>query len=50
MLFAMATRISGDLWPKVLVSHYVYGALIWVAGVVLWGIYVLPNIRLRDAD
>jgi uncharacterized protein involved in response to NO len=50
MLLAMATRISGDLWPKVLVSHYVYGAVIWVAGVVLWGLYVLPNVRRRDVE
>ena len=50
MLFARATRISGDVWPKVLVSHYVYGALIWVAGVLLWGLYVLPNVRRRDVE
>src|SRR6185503_20571391 len=43
MLFGMTTRISGDIWPKVLVSHYIYGAVLWIAGVLLWAIYVLPK-------
>ncbi len=48
MLFGMATRISGDFWPKILASHYVYGAIAWIAGVVLWAIYVLP--KVLDAE
>ena len=50
MLLAMATRISGDIWPKVLVSHYVYGAIIWTVAVVLWGAYVLPKVLVRDEE
>jgi len=45
MLFAMATRISGDFWPKIMASHYVYGAIVWIAGVLLWSYYVLPKVR-----
>jgi uncharacterized protein involved in response to NO len=48
MLFGMATRISGDLWPKVLVSHYIYGAVLWIAGVLLWAVYVLPKVLIAD--
>jgi uncharacterized protein involved in response to NO len=50
MLFGMATRISGDFWPKILASHYIYGALIWIAGVVLWSIYVLPRVLVMDDE
>jgi len=44
MLFAMATRVSGDFWPKIMASHYVYGAIVWIAGVLLWSYYVLPKV------
>ncbi len=50
MLFGMATRISGDFWPKVLSSHYVYGAILWIAGVLLWAVYVLPKVLLADQE
>ena len=50
MLFGMATRISGDFWPKILASHYIYGALIWIAGVSLWAVYVLPKVLMVDNE
>ena len=50
MLFGMATRISGDFWPKVLASHYTYGALLWIAGVLLWAVYVLPKVLIADEE
>ena len=50
MLFGMATRISGDFWPKVLTSHYTYGALLWIAGVLLWAVYVLPKVLVADTE
>ncbi|HUS34384.1 MAG TPA: NnrS family protein [Verrucomicrobiae bacterium] len=49
MLFGMATRISGDFWPKIMASHYIYGALLWIVGVGLWGFYALPKALIRDA-
>jgi hypothetical protein len=45
MLLAMATRISGDLWPAVMASHYTYGALLWLGAVLFWAVYVLPKVR-----
>ncbi len=48
MWFAMATRISGDFWPKITASHYIYGAVIWTLGVALWCWKVLPKIFQRD--
>jgi uncharacterized protein involved in response to NO len=50
MLFGMATRISGDFWPKIMASHYNYGALCWAAGVVLWAVKVLPKVRFAEHD
>jgi uncharacterized protein involved in response to NO len=50
MLFGMATRISGDFWPKVLASHYSYGAVLWIAGVLLWAVYVLPKVLVADKE
>jgi len=50
MLFGMATRISGDIWPRVLVSHYSYGAVLWVLGTLLWAIKVLPKTRTLDQE
>lgn len=50
MLLGMATRISGDLFPAVRVSHYNYGAAAWIAGALLWAFYVLPKLLIRDPD
>jgi uncharacterized protein involved in response to NO len=50
MLFGMATRISGDFWPKIMASHYIYGAILWIAGVLLWAIYALPKIFVADSE
>ena len=48
MLFAMVTRISGDFWPKI--SHYIYGAVIWIAGVLLGSCYTLPKVLQIEAE
>ena len=50
MLFGMATRISGDFWPKIMASHYIYGAVIWIASVLLWSSYVLPKVWQVEAE
>jgi uncharacterized protein involved in response to NO len=50
MLIGMATRISADFLPKVLVSHYIYGALFWSAGLLLWAAFVLPRVLLSEPE
>lgn len=50
ILLGMATRISGDLWPKVLVSHYNYGAILWIAGILVWSAYVLPKVFITEDE
>lgn len=48
MLFGMATRMSGDFWPMLMQSHYIYGAIFWIAGALLWSVYVLPKVLIAD--
>ncbi len=36
MWFAMITRISGDFLPRITLSHYAYGAAVWIIGVLIW--------------
>jgi len=48
MLFGMATRISGDFWPKIMFSHYSYGALVWIIGVAIWAFFALPKVLQAD--
>ena len=50
MLFATFTRISGDFWPKIMASHYIYGAFLWIAGVTLWAVYALPKAMVVDEE
>jgi len=44
MFLGMATRMSGDFWPKILVSHYSFGAVIWIVGALVWSGFVLPKV------
>jgi uncharacterized protein involved in response to NO len=48
MLFGMATRISGDFWPKIMFSHYSYGALVWIVGVGVWAFFALAKVLQAD--
>ncbi len=50
MLFAMATRISGDFVPKIMATHYSYGAVVWVVAVLIWSFKVLPKVRQAEKD
>jgi uncharacterized protein involved in response to NO len=50
MVLGMATRISGDFFPQVRVSHYNYGAAAWIIGTVVWATYVLSKVLVRDPD
>lgn len=50
MLVGMATRISGDFWPSILVSHYSLGAVIWITGALVWSCFVLPKVLQADNE
>lgn len=44
MLLATGTRVSGDFWPAITISHYIYGALVWIVAAAIWSFYVLPKV------
>ena len=48
MLLAMATRVSGDLWPAIMRTHYIYGGLLWIITVLAWAVLVLPKVLVFD--
>jgi len=50
MLIGMITRISGDLVPSTMASHYLYGALCWAGGLILWAVCVLPGVLIPDSE
>jgi len=49
IVLAMATRVSADWLPAIRMTHYAYAALVWIAGVVVWGAAILPGVRRPDA-
>jgi hypothetical protein len=50
MLFAMATRISGDFWPKIMATHYTCGAILWIIATLLWAAYTIPKVFIMEAE
>ena len=50
MVLAMLCRLSGDLVPSTMASHYMYGAVCWLVGIVIWGILVLPKVLKPDPE
>lgn len=50
MSLGFLTRISGDLWPATMQSHYTYGAILWTGGVVLWLLKIVPKLFVTDPE
>ncbi|MDA0750330.1 MAG: NnrS family protein [Verrucomicrobia bacterium] len=46
----MVSRVSGDIWPKIMKSHYIYGAICWGGAVLIWIIKVLPCAFQQDME
>ncbi len=49
MFLATLTRITGDLLPKILVTHFSYGAVFWATALAIWAWNVLPAAMRADA-
>jgi hypothetical protein len=47
--FAMLTRVTADWMPALCMSHYAYAALVWIVGVIIWAIAILPGVRQPDS-
>ncbi|MEN9575858.1 MAG: hypothetical protein RL514_3713 [Verrucomicrobiota bacterium] len=50
MLLGLLNRLSGDLVPSTMVSHYLYAAVCWCGGVLLWAVRVLPKVLRPDPE
>jgi len=50
LLLALLNRLSGDLVPTTMVSHYLYAALCWLGGTLLWAVRVLPKVLKPDPE
>jgi uncharacterized protein involved in response to NO len=50
MVLALLNRLSGDLVPSTMVSHYLYAALCWLGGTLLWAVRVLPKVLKPDPE
>jgi uncharacterized protein involved in response to NO len=50
MLLGMLTRVFADLVPSSMISHYLYGALCWAAGLAIWAVCVLRHVWKRDPE
>jgi uncharacterized protein involved in response to NO len=50
MVFGAASRIVGELIPELMMNHYIYGAICWAGGGILWGASVLINIARPDSE
>ncbi|MFN0069190.1 MAG: NnrS family protein [Limisphaerales bacterium] len=50
VIVAVATRVSGDLWPKIQTTHYIYAALLWAGALAWWGWRILPGVRRADPE
>ena len=50
LLFGVTSRMIGDFIPKILITHYNYGALCWGIGLLVWAWKVIPNVLVPDPD
>lgn len=48
VVLAALTRVTADFMPKIMASHWQYAAYSWVAGVVVWGVFLLPWVLRPD--
>jgi uncharacterized protein involved in response to NO len=50
ILLGLATRVSADFIPKVMISHYIYAAICWVGASLLWAAHIMPYVLVPDPD
>ncbi len=50
LLLGVTSRMIGDFVPKILVTHYNYGALCWGIGLLVWAWKVIPKVLTPDPD
>ncbi|HRJ71474.1 MAG TPA: NnrS family protein [Terrimicrobiaceae bacterium] len=48
LVVAMLTRVTADWMPASRMTHYAYAAVGWIAGVLIWVVFILPGVRKAD--
>lgn len=50
MLLGLLSRLSGEVLPSTMVSHYIYGVVCWGAGLLIWIGCVLAKVLTPDPE
>lgn len=50
LALAMLTRVSADVFPAERTSHLIYAALVWLIAAGVWGVALLPKLRLSEDE
>ena len=50
VILALLTRISADVFPKVMVSHQIYAAGVWIIAVGIWAVKILPGVLIQGEE
>lgn len=50
IVLALGTRLSADFLPYIRMTHLVYAAFAWIAGMIVWGVSVLPRVAKADLE
>ena len=50
LTLAMLSRVSADWMPAGQMSHYAYAAIAWIAGVLLWGLWIFPALKTAGEE
>ena len=45
-----AYMLVGDFWPKIMATHYSYGAILWVFAALFWAAYTVPKVFITEAE
>lgn len=50
ILLSVPTRIAGEIWPQLMLTHYLYGAVGFLAGLAIWMGCALPKVLRPDPE
>ena len=50
IILSLATRISADVFPQVMLTHHIYAAVIWIIAAIIWAVKILPGVLIADDE
>jgi len=50
IVLSLATRISADVFPQVMLTHHIYAAVIWIVAAGIWAFKILPGVFIADDE